>query len=246
VIALAAAATLAGATVQSATGFGFALLASPALFAVLSPYEAVTALIVLGLVLNLLVLLGSGRPGPARWRTLGPMLAAALPGVAGGVALLAILPRPALQVAVGCAVVLAALLQLRRWVGGCRPRTASLRSACAVGLASGALTTSTSVSGPPIVLWLESQGVSPGELRASLAASFLVLNVAGGAAVIASRGAGTANARVLLPLVGLTAAGYLLGLAGFRRLHGPRFRGVVLTLVIAAGAASAVAGLAVA
>jgi uncharacterized protein len=244
VIALAAAATLAGATVQSATGFGFALLASPALFAALSPYQAVTALLVLGLVLNLLVLLGSGRPGPARWRTLWPMLAAALPGVAAGVALLAILPRPALQVGVGCAVVLAALLQLRRRVGGRPPRTASLRSACAVGLASGALTTSTSVSGPPIALWLESQGVSPGELRASLAASFLVLNLAGGAAVIAAGGAGAAHVGVLLPLMGLTAAGYLVGLAGFRRLCGPRFRGVVLALVIAAGAASAIAGLA--
>jgi len=37
-MALAAAAALVGAAVQSATGFGFALILSPALFAALEPY----------------------------------------------------------------------------------------------------------------------------------------------------------------------------------------------------------------
>ena len=60
---LAAAAAFTGASVQSATGFGFALVLSPALFAVLEPFEAVWALLVLGLVLNLLVL-RTARAGP--------------------------------------------------------------------------------------------------------------------------------------------------------------------------------------
>ena len=50
---LAAAAAFTGASVQSATGFGFALVLSPALFAVLEPLEAVWALLALGVVLNL-------------------------------------------------------------------------------------------------------------------------------------------------------------------------------------------------
>jgi uncharacterized protein len=54
---LAAVAALVGAAVQSATGFGFALVLSPALFAVMEPTEAVTALLLLGAVLNMLVLL---------------------------------------------------------------------------------------------------------------------------------------------------------------------------------------------
>jgi uncharacterized membrane protein YfcA len=48
-MALAAAAALVGAAVQSATGFGFALILSPALLTALDPYEAVTALLALGL-----------------------------------------------------------------------------------------------------------------------------------------------------------------------------------------------------
>ena len=244
---LAAAATFAGAAVQSATGFGFALILGPALFAVLDPYEAVTALLLLGLTLNLLVLFGEGRPGPVRWRALAPMLLAAVPGLAAGLAVLSVLPKAALQVAVGAAVIVAALVQLRRMraaralAGRAEP---SRGSAYAVGLASGALTTATSVSGPPIVLWLQAHGLAPRELRASLAAAFLSLNLAGGALLLAAGGVGrVAGAGVLLPLVGLTAVGYAVGAVVFRRLDSERFHLIVLTLVAAAGAASVAAGL---
>lgn len=60
-MALAAAAAFVGAFVQSSTGFGFALLLSPAAFAVLDPVEAVMTLLVLGMALNLLVLFERGR-----------------------------------------------------------------------------------------------------------------------------------------------------------------------------------------
>ena len=72
---LAAAAVLAAAVAQSATGFGFALIASPALFAVLDPGEAVTAIAALGIVLNVLVLADGGR-GLVNWRALAPLLVA--------------------------------------------------------------------------------------------------------------------------------------------------------------------------
>ncbi len=78
---LAAAAAFTGASVQSATGFGFALVLSPALFAVMEPFEAVWALLVLGVVLNLLVLWQQGR---VRWDALRPVLIASLPGAGPG------------------------------------------------------------------------------------------------------------------------------------------------------------------
>jgi uncharacterized protein len=245
-ILLAAAATLAGAAAQSATGFGFALVASPALLAVLEPYEAITVLCLLGIVLSLLVIFDGG-PRTVRWRMLAPMLLAALPGLALGVLALDALPKAALQLGVGVAVVAAALLQLRRRgtaapsAGGRPP----LGPAVAAGLTSGALTTSISVSGPPIVLWLESRGLRPGELRTSLSAAFLVLNVAGGAALLAAGGArATPGVGLLLPLVALVVAGHLAGAAVFRGLDAATFRMVVLALVVVAGVASAAVGLA--
>ncbi|MGH8573625.1 MAG: TSUP family transporter, partial [Gammaproteobacteria bacterium] len=234
-----------GASVASATGFGFALILSPAMFAVLEPNEAVTTLLVLGLMLNLLMLFGSGgQPGAIRWRAVSPILAAALPGLGAGVVLLASMSKPVLQIAVGVAVIGAAVAQVRSAIGtGHQKREPALASACAVGLASGALTTSTTVSGPPIVLWLQALRISPEEFRASLAACFLGLTVAGGA-VLAAGGMLSLDAAVVLPLLGLTVLGQLVGERVFRGLDADQLRFAVLVLVIAAGVASLAVGVA--
>jgi uncharacterized membrane protein YfcA len=239
-MALAAVAAFAGAAVQSATGFGFALVLSPALFAVMDPVEAVTALLVLGLALNLLVLFEDGRPEHVDWRALAPMLVSAVPGLAVGAVALTELSKEVLQVAVGVAVIAAAGWQLRRKSHSHLPPAA----AWGAGFASGALTTSISVSGPPLVLWLEARGVRPEEFRASLAASFLALNLAGGAILVAVEGSGAFDAGAVAVLLGLVIAGYALGALAFRRLDRERFFNLVLVLVALTGAASVVAGLA--
>jgi uncharacterized membrane protein YfcA len=251
---LAAAATLVGASIQSATGFGFALVLSPALFAVLEPVEAVTSLLALSLVLNLLVLFEGGRPEHVDWRALAPMLVAALPGLALGAWALTVLSKDALRVTVGIAVILAAVWQLRQRTGrssgpslGAEERSSRRRLppvvGWAVGFFSGALTTSISINGPPIVLWLEAHGVRPEEFRASLAASFLALNVIGGAVLLAAEGSGTLDTGVVLPLLGLVVVGYALGTVAFRRLDPERFFTIVLGLVACTGMASVAGGL---
>jgi len=239
---LAAIAALAGALVQSATGFGFALILSPALFAVVDPVEAVGSLLVLGLALSLLVLFEGGRPKHVDWRALAPMLVAALPGLAVGAIALTQLSKEALQVTVGVAVILAAGWQLRARGRRARPRLGG-PAGLAAGFASGVLTTSISVSGPPIVLWLEARGVRPEEFRASLAASFLVLNLVGGAVLLAAEGSRAFDAGVMAPLLGAVVAGYVLGAVGFRRLDRERFFTLALALVAGTGAASVAAGL---
>lgn len=241
-MALAAVATFAGAFVQSTTGFGFALVLSPAMFAVMDPVEAVMALLVLGLALNLLVLFERGRPEHVDWRALTPMLLAALPGLAVGAVALTQLSKGALQVVVGVAVIAAAAWQLRQRRRR-QPRRLGGGAGLAAGFVSGALTTSISVSGPPVVLWLEARGVRPEEFRASLAATFLALNLSGGAVVLAAEGSGSLEAATVVPLLVLVLAGYALGTLAFRRLNHERFRRLVLALVVFTGAASVAAGL---
>ena len=126
-MALAALAALVGASIQAATGFGFALVLSPALFAVLDPTEAVATLLALGLVLNVFVLIEDG--GHANWRRIAPMLLAALPGLVAGLLLLEALSKEALQISVGLAVIGAAALQLsaRRAANGRAAPTPSCR-----------------------------------------------------------------------------------------------------------------------
>lgn len=240
---IAAAAALVGAAVQSASGFGFALVLSPALFATLEPEEAVGALLLLGLALNLLVLFERGRPRHVDWRGLAPMMAAALPGLVAGATLLALLSKQALQIGVGVAVIAAAGWQLRRRAGRAQiGRRLPPAAGLAVGLASGVLTTSISVNGPPMVLWLEAQGVRPEEFRATLAASFLALNLAGAGVLLVAEGRAAYDLGVVPPLLVLVAVGYLLGALAFRRLDSERFFTLALALVLCTGMASVVAG----
>jgi uncharacterized membrane protein YfcA len=105
------------------------------------------------------------------------------------------------------------------------------------------LTTSISISGPPLVLWLEAQGLRPAEFRATLAALFLALNAVGGAVLLAIEGSGAVDLGELAPLLALVLIGYGLGAFAFRRLDQRRFATVVIALVICTGVASVLAGL---
>jgi uncharacterized protein len=230
---LAALAAFAGAAVQSATGLGFALVLSPALFAVMEPEEAVAAVLILGAALCALVLVESHRVAT---HGLARLLAPAVPGLAVGVLVLTALSKESLQVGVGVAVIAAAAWQLRR-------RAAVRISAALAGFLSGVLTTSISVNGPPLALWLESQRVPPARFRATLAAAFLILDIAGVALILAREGADTVELGSLGPLLACVFAGYALGAVGFRRLDAQRFSTAVLVVVVLTGAASVVAGL---
>ena len=126
---------LAGAALQSATGFGFALVSAPLLFAATEPEQAVALLILLGLIVNLMTLGTEGRRPQPLVRDSLVMLAWGIPGVVAGVFALRALDSASLQIAVtlGVFATLAAraLAQRRRDAGratrrpGRRPPPAS-------------------------------------------------------------------------------------------------------------------------
>jgi uncharacterized membrane protein YfcA len=231
---LAGVAAFAGAFVQSTAGMGFALVLSPVLFAVMDPEEAVIAVLLLGAVLCALVWFESRRVGT---HGLGRLLLPAVPGLAVGVVVLFALSKEALQIGVGVVVVAAAVWQLRHGAAALR------LSAAMAGFLSGVLTTSTTVNGPPLALWLEAERVPPAVFRSTLAAAFLILDVAGIALIVSRKGADVVDAGRLGPLLACVLVGYGLGAAGFRRLDAERFSAIVLGIVICTGIASVVAGI---
>ena len=240
-MALVALTALAAAIVQSATGLGFALVLGPALFALLEPEAAIVVLTVLAIALNLLVLLGERRRPRVVWREVAPILAAAAPGAVCGVAVLRTLSKPTLQIAVGAAVLAAGLLRL-----GTRPPATAPRGRTpkrlAVGFAAGTLTTSTGASGPPLALWLARRGLSPAEIRDSLSAAFLGLGVIGAVALVPVLPDAGVDVAVLAVALACVVAGHAVGRRAFARLDARRYEPVLLAVVLAAGAASVVAG----
>jgi len=243
-LALVAGAAFVAATVQSATGIGFALLLGPVAFAVLDPLEAIVLVTVPGLALNALMLGGERRRPRVTWAEVAPILAAAVPGAVAGVLVLRALPAEVLQIGVGAAVVGAALA-MSRARGGDRPGSPGSSSGrLGVGFLSGALSTSTGVSGPPIALWLGARGLAPGVVRDSLAAAFAGLGLITAAALAPLVIAGEARPAPALLAVATAAVltGHALGRRVFVRLTPGRHRSLLLGVIAIAGAASVVAG----
>jgi uncharacterized protein len=243
-MAFVALSALAAATIQSSTGLGFALVLGPACFALLSPESAIVAVTVLGLALNLLVLFGERRRPVVAWREVMPMLAAAAPGAVCGVLVLRALPKPVLQVAVGVAVLVAAVMVAGDRESEPAPTEGDPRARLALGFASGTMTTSAGVNGPPIALWLVRRGLNHAQVRDSLSAAFLGLGVI--AAVVLAPILAATNTPVdwgaLAAGLACVVAGHAVGRRLFARLQGHRYEPVLLAVIVAAGVGSIAAG----
>src|SRR5215213_8370109 len=238
-------AVMTGAALQSSIGFGFALVSAPLLFAATSPPEAVGLMIVLALEVSLLTLLTERRRPQPVWHDVRAVVAWSLPGALAGVAVLRSLDELALQLLVTAGVLVALVINLRaahrvppppgsahdppRWA---RP---------AAGLVSGALNTSTSTGGPPLLLL--SRGLRPGVVRDTLTASFVGLAAVSAAALaLTSTGDAVPDAAAVAALVPVTAIGHLAGRPVFARLAAGRAYERMLTVVLLATVAAGLLG----
>ena len=226
---LAAVAVAAGAMLASATGFGFSLVCAPLLFALLGPPRAVGLLIVLGALVNALILAAERRrPRPLRRET-AVVLACAAPGAVVGVAVLRALDAVALQLMLTAAVLLTLLVR------GRTVRRAPPWGAPLAGFAAGALTTSTSTSGPPLLTYILGRGHEPGQVRDTLTLCFLCLSPIGALALWLT---GTHDAvpglGLVAALVPVTVLGHLAGRRVFARLAaGGRYEPVMTGVLLA-------------
>jgi len=236
-------ALVAGAALQSATGFGFALVSAPLLFAATEPERAVGLLILLGLEVNLLTLGTEGRRPEPLARESIVMLAWGLPGVLVGVLALRALSSTALQVAVTVGVfttlAVRALARRRRASRTARPPR---WAAPAAGFASGVLTTSTNTSGPPIVLYALARGATPVQTRDTLTVTFVGFALAGVAALALGGGDWLPRGAALAALVPAVLLGHLAGRPVFARIAGHHYEPVLTALLVV----TALAGLATA
>src|SRR4051794_5055607 len=238
-IALALAAFIGGAA-QSATGFGVVLPLAPLLFALEDPPDAVLTIAITALAHNVLVLVSRHRHLEVRARDAVLLVAAALPGLVLGALIVASLPKPPLQIAVGVAI--RAALALRVHEPHRARRLATTPVGAATGLLSGTMTTTVAVNGPPLVIWLRARGATVAELRDTLAAIFFALNLAAIPSV-AGRG-GAAQAGTLAALGAGLVLGHASGLAASTRLSAATLDRGLLVLLFGAAATSIAAGVA--
>jgi uncharacterized protein len=244
-IAVVAAALFLAVVLQSATGFGFALLAGPSLYAVMDPEKAVALLLILGLCVNVLVLGTERRSLEVDRAGLKPAMLAAIPGLPIGALLVRALPADALRIAIGVIVCSLAAHRLWRRAPAVALPMPGRAAAAVAGFSAGVLTTSTTTNGPPLALWLGGRGLRPAVVRDTVSAAFLLLDFVGIAVVLAVLGPSRALAEAIwLPaLVPVVVLGHLAGSWLFRRLPAHRYDQLLLLAVAEAGAVSIVTGL---
>jgi uncharacterized protein len=137
--------------------------------------------------------------------------------------------------------VIATLATRRLGAGRGMPRWASP----AAGFSSGALATSTSTSGPPMLVYLLGRGAEPEQVRDTLTVCFIGLAVVGAVALWVTGTDALPDAALVAWLVPVVAAAHLAGRPVFARLaRGGRYETVmtsVLLVSIVAGLVGAVA-----
>jgi uncharacterized membrane protein YfcA len=226
---------LLGAALQSAVGFGFALVAAPLLFAATDPEQAVGLLLVLSLLVNAMTIGTERRAPQPLWRTTAELCLWATPGMVAGVAILQSVSADLLQVALTVSVFVALLVQ--RNAGVRLPAWATPLA----GLSSGTLATTTTTSGPPLVLLLRGRGHDPARVRDTLTVLFMIFTVIS-VLVLLAFGVSRAvpEGASLLALTPVVVAGHLAGRPIFARLARGHYEDVLTAVLIV----SALTGLA--
>ena len=214
---------------QSVTGFGFALVMTPLLALAWEVKPAVATSILLGTVV-LFPLLGEVR-GHVSLPRVSTLFAGFVVGVPPGVFLLERLDADTLRLVVAGAAILGGLLLY--FSPALASGDDSLLLRLTAGAISGAIGSSTSMGGPPIVLYLLGREREIERFRATLVAFFLP---ASGLTLVAFAIVGQITGDVLLlSAAALPAMAVGLGAGAWLRRHldAQRFRAVVVGVLIA-------------
>jgi uncharacterized protein len=211
--------------VQGASGLGFALVATPVL-GFLQPALLPGTTLALMIPLNAYVAFREwghiDRPG-VFWITLGR-----LPGIVGGALLLAAIPVSHLNLLVGVATLLAALVSIA--APSFQPRRSAMLG---VGAVTGVVETATGVGGPPLALLYQHRPTAM--LRSTVAMSFLVGEVLSLAVLITTGQTHREQFVAAMDFLPAVIFGALASHFVHRYVSGPRVRVGVLGFAVLSG-----------
>lgn len=224
--------------VQGLVGFGSGLVMVPILVAVIEPRLLIPVVLLQGLIMNWSLTLGTRKH--IEIKRVMPILAGGMLGIPIGSAMLLFMPQSYLKIMIGIVVAL---------FGGALLIGASLKIkregplSFPLGIASGVLNGSISLSGPPIILFFSNQKVAKENFRANLVFYFFALNVVT-TLVFLFTGLITWDVLYLFFIL-LPAAliGTFIGTKISKRVDQKLFRRIALLLVIGAGVLSLISGL---
>lgn len=216
--------------VTGMTGFGLALISTPLLLFVYEPKTVIVLTAIFSIFISGAVVLDSWRSAHARLAL--ALLLPALVGIVVGAEILRTVDPLYIRLAVGVVVVFSALLLLKDVR---LPGAGSRWGTLVAGSTSGALSTSTGLAGPPIVLLLAARDLPKHAFRGTSALYFLAMSLVG-IVVLSLRGLVEGGdlqlAAILIPAA---IVGKAIGTAALKKISENAFRKISLGIVIFTG-----------
>lgn len=235
VLAFALCVVLFAGTVSGLAGFGFALLTAPPLLLVYEPPTVVMLGLSLTLISGWFVVI-EYRAEIQRPTVIGLVPAAAV-GMVLGIMVLEFVEASVIRLIAGIVVVAFTIILVRGWMPS---NTTSPAAVGMAGLMSGILTTTTGMSGPPIILLLAARKLGIHQFRATTVAYFILIDIIG-LSLLYSRGViGMEELKLVAILLPAGLAGTFLGRWAATRITTDRFRRVVHGLLVLSGAVAIV------
>lgn len=224
-------AAFAAGTISGLTGFGLALISVPILLFVYEPRTVVLLTTVMSIVICADVVRDSFRD--ADRKIVAALIPPSFVGVVMGAEILRLVDPLYIRLFVGAVVVFSAGLLLREIrLPGAKTRWGTLVS----GWTSGALSTSTGLAAPPIVLLLDSRNYAKHSFRGSSALYFLFMSVFGLVVLFVRGLVEPSDVPVSIILIPAAILGKILGTAILKRVSETSFRKLTLLFTFVTGA----------
>jgi uncharacterized membrane protein YfcA len=229
---------LVGGVVSGLAGFGFGLVTVPLLLMLYPPATVTTVGSSLALASGWIVLLSTWRT--VQVRTLSALVPGATIGVFIGTVLLRALEPAVIKLIAGIVVLLFAVSVLRGWRINAvhHPLAAPL-----AGLASGTLSTSAGMSGPPVVLLFTTRQYDMQQFRGSITAYLYYVNFIGLSVLILRGIVGWEQLGVALRLLPVAIIGGFIGRRVLRYVSQAQFRRITLIMLLLTGTTGIVTAL---
>jgi uncharacterized membrane protein YfcA len=212
--------------VNGAIGYGFSSLTVPLALVLFTNRILNPAVVLVEVLINFYVLVINLRGVPAVWRKVFPILVGLLPGIAVGAALLASLQPGWIKFATYVVILPLILLQAAGWR---RPVQSSWPVGLPFGAGLGILYSVTTISGPPLAILFNNQGLVKNEFRAGLA---LVRVVESSVTAVVYYQLGLfipESQNLLLPIIPGVLLGIPIGAYVIRRLDAETFRRICMS-----------------
>ncbi len=218
--------TLVAATVNGAIGYGFSSITVPLALLFLTNRVLNPALVIVEVPLNAYVLWVNRHAVPEVWRRALPIVLGLTPGIIIGTIVVSRLSPPWLKLATYAFLLPIILLQA---AGYRRPIRAERKFSFAFGSGLGVLYSVTTISGPPLAVLLNNQGLAAREFRATLGLVRLAESSITAVAYV-SAGLFTMTSVGLLPfIVPSILVGVPLGAYTLRRIGAETFRRICMS-----------------